>query len=109
MFFAVSTHKYIIDYFADQEFRNSIQTGAGYSKTIEKAHGQIETSEYFHPEDISWLSDKVRFKGLKTIGMAVNTIEKDGVKNVLNRYYISSLPVDISLFSSSVRGIIGCQ
>jgi len=73
-------HKDVVDYFDDLEFRQKIKESGNYHKTIEKAHGQIETREYYQTEDIDWLYDKKRWKSLKSIGMVETATEKDGVK-----------------------------
>jgi len=97
-------HKDVVDYFDDLEFRQKIKDEGNYHKTVEKAHGQIETREYYQTEDIDWLYDKARWKSFKSIGMVETTKEKDGVKTKETRYFISSLAVMILLFSKTVRG-----
>jgi len=98
-------HKDVIDYFEDHEFRAKIKLDGNYHKTVEKAHGQIETREYYQTDDINWLHEKDKWKGLKSIGMVVKTIEKpDGTKTAETRYFISSLAVTIMLFVKAVRG-----
>ena len=56
----------------------SIVTFASYKKTQEKAHGQIETREYYQTEKINQLEQKKDWKGLKSIIMEKKTLEKDG-------------------------------
>ncbi|MGL4977538.1 MAG: ISAs1 family transposase [Cetobacterium sp.] len=94
----------IVDYFADNDFLKKIIVKEGYKKTCEKARGQIETREYYQTDAIKWMNEKDRWKKLKTIGLVVNTIEKDGVVKTEYRYYISSEKVDIDLFAKSTRG-----
>lgn len=88
------------DYFSDKEFVD----GCNYYKTVEKARSQIEVREYWQTDDISWLSQKAKWKGLKTIGMTKNTIEKDNVTTVETRYFIGSIGVDAKEFARCVRG-----
>jgi len=97
-------HEDIQMYFKDEAFLSKIKEQQGYSKTIEKAHGQIEIREYFQTDDIAWLSMREQWKGLKTIGMSRNTYKKPGKETSETRYYISSLPPGIALFQASVRG-----
>jgi predicted transposase YbfD/YdcC len=97
-------HEDIRTYFDDEEFLSRIKEQQGYGQTIEKAHGQIEIREYYQTDDIAWLPAREQWKGLKTIGMSRNTYKKDGKETSEMRYYISSLPPDISLFQASVRG-----
>lgn len=91
-------------YFEDDSIRQGLKDSACYKKTKEKAHGQIETREYYQTEDIRWMDQKKQWKGLKSIGMEKKTIWKDGKEKVEYRHYISSLPLDINLFSRAVRG-----
>ena len=94
----------IQEYFKDEEFRKKIEKSSGYKKTVEKAHGQIETREYYQSEDIRWLSQKKEWKGLKSIVMERKSIEKNGNKTEEYRYFISSLKTDIETVSRAIRG-----
>ncbi len=97
-------HQDIIDYFADEDLREAIKRAGQYKRTIEKARGQIETREYYQTDDVNWMSQKPKWKKLASIGMAVNTIERDGKTTTERRYFISSLKPDIELFIRAVRG-----
>ncbi|NRZ80901.1 hypothetical protein DFR96_002175 [Clostridium beijerinckii] len=46
-------------------------------KTIEKSHSQIEIREYYQTDDIKWLTNRSRWKGLKSIGVIEKTIKKN--------------------------------
>ena len=97
-------HKDLQEYFADKDLRKKAREEGGYTKTQEKAHGQIETREYYQTEDIKWLRQRKEWKGIKSIGMEEKTLEKDGGIQKEYRYYISSLPKDIGTMSRAVRG-----
>ena len=60
-------------------------------------------------DDIKWMNKKEKWPGLKSIGLARNTIERDEKKVVENRYYIISFANDIELFSKSVRSEWGVE
>lgn len=94
----------IKEYFAEEEFREKIKISGSYRKTVEKAHGQTETREYYQTGDIKWLGQRREWKGIKSILMEHKTIEKGGEKHTEYRYFISSLPEDINLSSRAVRG-----
>jgi len=80
-------------------------SGCAYTKTIEKAHSSIERREYWQTEDISWLSQKKDWKGLKSIAMTKNTITKnDGITSTEVRYFISSLPLNVDEIAWAIRG-----
>ena len=92
------------DYFNDKEFLDIIEKCGMYRKTIEKAHSQIELREYYQTEEIAWLPQRTKWKGLKSIGMERKTItHKDGTKSVEYRYYICSIEGNVNLFSRAVR------
>ena len=94
----------IREYFAMQGICESLEKGGEYKKTIEKAHSQIEIREYYQTEDIGWMPQKGNWKGIKSIGMERKTIQKGETERTEYRYYISSLPEEIELFSRAVRG-----
>ena len=92
------------DYFEDEEFCRQIKEAGGYYRKAEKAHSQLELREYYQTEDIKWLEQRKNWKGLKSVGMERKTITRqDGTKSVEYRYYISSLPKNIELFSRAIR------
>lgn len=99
-----SLYQEVKEYFEEEGFREEIKKDGGYRKTQEKAHGQIETREYYQTEDIRWLSRKSEWRGLKSIGYERKILEKEGKRTVEERYFISSLKKDIGLFSRAVRG-----
>lgn len=96
-------YKDLIDYFAENDFRENIKQDNNYKRTIEKKHGQIEIREYYQTNDIKWLNNKGKWKKLKSIGIVEKTVKKDNKETKEIRYYISSLPTDIDLFSKSIR------
>ena len=88
-------------YFSDREFLKK----SAYKKTIEKARGKTEKREYWQTDDISWLSQKKEWAGLKTIILTRNTVTgTDGETHTEERYFISSLPVEIEEAARAVRG-----
>ncbi|MDR0326071.1 MAG: ISAs1 family transposase [Oscillospiraceae bacterium] len=87
-------------YFEDPELLGK----CGYHKTLEKARGGIEQREYWHTDDIGWLSQKKDWAGLKSIAMTRNTITKNGNTTVEKRYFISSLPTDAKEIARAIRG-----
>lgn len=88
-------------YFSDQEFLGK----CAYKKKVEKARGKIEKREYWQTEDVSWLSQKKEWSGLRSMILTRNTVTgADGGVTVEERYFISSLPVDIEEAERAVRG-----
>ena len=102
------TYKEIKEYFEEKDlFKKSKETN--YKKVISKEHNGIITREYCMVDDIKWMNKKEKWPGLKSIGLARNTIERDEKKVVENRYYIISFVNDIELFSKSVRSEWGIE
>ena len=92
-------------YFDDKKLETIIagNTKSAYLKINEKSHSSIITYEYFQTNDVSWYFDKDKWAGLKTIGLVKKTIERDKESTTELRYYISSLNLDIVLFSKAIR------
>ena len=87
-------------YFKDEEHLKKIMRKGNYLRTSEKNHGSADVREYYQTNSINWLSNKEKWKGIKSIGMVIRT--HNGVTE--RRYYISSLNPDIKTFSRAVRG-----
>ena len=99
-----SLHDDVREYFQDKEFCEQIKKNGQYNRTVEKAHSQKEVREYYQTEDIKWLPQRSKWKGLKSVGMERKTItRKDGSVSIEHRYFISSLGNDIDLFSRAIR------
>ena len=97
-------HEDVKLYLTDPEVKQTLRMSGQYKRTVEKARSQIEIREYYQTENISWLTCKKEWKGLKSIGMEEKTIRKDGLEKKEYRFFITSLSEDIALFSRAVRG-----
>ena len=88
-------------YFSDKEFLKK----CAYKKTVEKARGKTEKREYWQTDDITWLSQKKEWAGLKSIILTRNSVRGlEGKETLEERYFISSLPVGIEEIAHAVRG-----
>lgn len=96
------TYEEIKEYFCDKTILSEIQN-TNYKKTTEKEHNGIVTREYYMSDDIRWMNKKEKWPELKSIGLARNTIQRDGKKVIEDRYYIVSFANNIELFAKSVR------
>jgi predicted transposase YbfD/YdcC len=79
-------------------------TNAQEHVTTETKHGREETRTYLQlpaPEDLPGF---LRWKGLKSIGLATSHCLRDGKETIDVRYYISSLEVEVKAFARAVRG-----
>lgn len=94
------------DYFDEKTIEQIIAKNELYIKTIEKAHSQIETREYFLILDIDYIKKNKgnKYKKLTSIGMVRKTIENLNTNKITTeiRYYINSI-YDIDLFAKTVR------
>ena len=98
-------YKDIVDYF-DEDRQSITKSGyeGGYQLNREKSHEAVITYEYFQTEKVKWYEEKDLWEGLKSIGMVKKSIEKsDGTKVEEKRYYISSLLLNINIFSYAIR------
>ena len=98
-------YKDLQDYF-DENRLMIIQSGyeGGYQLTREKSHEAVITYEYYQTEKVKWYAECNKWEGLKSIGLVKKTLEKsDGSKVEEKRYYISSLLLNINIFSNAIR------
>ena len=98
-------YKDVADYF-DEDRQSIIKSGyeGGYQLSREKNHEAVITYEYFQTEKVKWYEEKDLWEGVKSIGMVKKSIEKsDGTKVEEKRYYISSLLLNINIFSYAIR------
>ena len=103
-------YKELQEYFSEEKLEELEKMSGHYKKTMEKEHGGIASREYYQTDEIWWYEDKKKWKGLATFGMVKKKLEKpDGKTMEERRYYISSLPVDVELFSKAARGHWGVE
>ncbi len=76
-------------YFNDEDHLKKINDKGNYIRTSEKYHGSADVREYYQTSSIRWLTNKEKWKGIKSIGMVIRT--HNGICE--KRYYISSLRV----------------
>ncbi len=97
-------HQAVIDYVDEQVEQDFAGIGARRHVTKEKGHGREETRHYVQmpaPKNLPGLS---RWKGLRSIGVAMLSCLRDGKETADIRYFISSLPVGVKRFARAVRG-----
>lgn len=76
---------------------------ADYNETVEKGHGRFEKRYCLVTDCIDWLEEKLKWKGLRSIGMVISEREIKGVATIERRYYISSLSAKADAFSQAIR------
>jgi predicted transposase YbfD/YdcC len=93
-------HEDVEQYFDDPQLR----AGCEYHKVVEKAHGAVEVREYWQTDNISWLEQRKAWAGLASIAMTKNTIIKGEETTKEERYFISSLPLNVEEAARAIRG-----
>jgi predicted transposase YbfD/YdcC len=94
----------IADFFTDHLEDDFARTKVSRHETSEKGHGRHERRWYFIcpvPED---LPDRLRWKKLAAIGLAINETEEDGQTRTEVRRYILSKKLSGRKFGEAVRG-----
>lgn len=79
------------------------QINSGYLECTEKRGGNLIHYEYYQTEDVKWYFDRKKWKKLNSVGLVKKTIDNGKEIKTEYRYYISSLYLNIELFSSSIR------
>jgi predicted transposase YbfD/YdcC len=79
-----------------------------YEETV-KGHGRVDTLIYYQLPVPDGLPKRDRWKGLRTIGVAIRISWQNGKETSEVRYYISSLRLGVRRFAASVRGHWGIE
>jgi predicted transposase YbfD/YdcC len=67
-------------------------------------HGRHENREYYITDNISHLTSREEWKGLRSIGVTISEREVKGVVTKTRRYHICSIEPDAIKYADSVRG-----
>jgi len=78
-------------------------------ETVEKDHGRIETRRYYQSDELDWFADRLKWEGLRTVGMVESIREVGDKTTVERRYFLSSLKLDVETFARAVRGHWGVE
>ena len=96
-------HDAVIDYMNRQTDSDFADCGAQRLVTEEKAHGREEVRHYLQMPLPEGLAGAGHWQGLLTIGVAMPWCLRDGKETADIRYFLSSLPLDVSRFAHAVR------
>lgn len=72
-------------------------------KTVDGAHGRIETRRYWHLAAPDHLPERAAWRNWQSIGLVEATREINGQATTECRYYLSSLPVNVKVLAHAVR------
>lgn len=79
---------------------------------VEEGHGRSEKRTCYVTEDIDWIPDHNKWRGLRSIILLVSERSVDGKTSTERRMYISSLPRDARRIAYAIRshwGIESCH
>jgi len=80
-----------------------------YAQTVEKDHGRIETRRYWQSDRLDWFADRKKWLGLCSVGVVESTRQIDETITTERRYFLSSLPLNVTRFSNAVRSHWGVE
>ena len=75
-----------------------------YHETVDADHGRLEVRRYWTVDDLGWLTDQAKWKGLNLIGMVEAERHVGEQVSLERRYYIASIGNDAVHFAHAVRG-----
>jgi len=97
-----SLHGAVIEHI-DERLEGDLK-GAEELTTTDRGHGREEERTYLQLPAPEGLPGKAEWTGLKSVGVVTSRrVERDR-ESIEARYYLSSLPVEVKLFSRAVRG-----
>jgi predicted transposase YbfD/YdcC len=102
-------HQDVELFFQDAQKIRFRQLPHSFHATVEKDHGRIETRRVWAVDDIAWLAEKSRWRGLQSIISVEAERWIDGRTTQETRYFISSLPADAPLLARAIRSHWGIE
>jgi predicted transposase YbfD/YdcC len=102
-------HREVQDYIVKNMENDFANVDARQHKEVVKAHGRVDTLTYYQMPIPDTLTTVEKWKGLRTIGVAIRVSEQGGQETSDVRYYISSTKVGVRRFAEDVRGHWGIE
>jgi len=102
-------HQDVELFFQDAQKIRFRQLPHSFHSSVEKDHGRIETRRVWAVDDIEWLAEKSRWRGLQSIVSVEAERWIDGRTTQETRYFISSLPADAPLLARAIRSHWGIE
>ncbi len=96
-------HKDVSDFMNDIVNDPKSEYKKDFFEEADKDHGRLELRRCWACDDLSWLTSRSEWKGLKSIAMVESTRIIQGKETVERRYYISSLPAEGEKIARAVR------
>jgi predicted transposase YbfD/YdcC len=102
-------HQDVIDYITTQSENDFAEVDARMHVTEEVGHGRTERRTYVQMPVPKSLKQLALWKGLKTIGVVMSMVLRDGKEMTELRYFISSLAMNVKQFAHAVRSHWGIE
>jgi predicted transposase YbfD/YdcC len=93
-----------VELFAAEQKANGFKDATvSHHETVDAGHGRIETRKYTVFHDVSWLQERHKWPGLKSVIMVESTRETGTKIETETRFYISSLNEPADRIAAAVR------
>jgi predicted transposase YbfD/YdcC len=102
-------HREVQDHIVTHMANGFADVAARKHEEVIQAHGRVDTLTYYQMPLPDTLTTAEKWKGLRTIGVAIRISEKDGKETSDVRYYISSTKIGVRRFAQGVRGHWGIE
>lgn len=102
-------HQAVQDYIVTHMENDFANIAARKHEEEAKGHGRNDSLTYYQMPVPDSLITAEKWKGLKTIGVAIRVSEKNGQETCDVRYYISSMKMGVRRFAEHVRGHWGIE
>jgi predicted transposase YbfD/YdcC len=102
-------HREVQDYIIQNMENDFADVEARRHQEVIKGHGRVDTLTYYQMPVPDTLMTMGKWKGLRTIGVAIRVSQQGGKETSDVRYYISSTKVGVRRFAADVRGHWGIE
>ena len=96
-------HQQLQSFFEDYEQQEHAGASIQFQETEDAGHGRQEHRLYWQAQAPDVIAQSGLWQDIRTIGMTVNQVGRQGRSTVERRYYISSLPLGVQGFARAVR------
>ncbi len=80
-----------------------------FFQITEKGHGRVETRTYYSEEAGTWIPNLADWKNLKSIGIAMSDVHRQGTESSQIRFFLCSFAPDAERLAEAVRGHWGVE
>lgn len=102
-------HEAVEDFFTTARRHNFRKVAHDYIEEVEKVHGRLEVRRYWISDDLVTLANTSAWSGLCSIGMVERECTQAGSTSIEQRYFISSIKPEASVFAKAARSHWGVE